>query len=66
MERSAASAISLTDGLRPSRAATSSTACAMRARASWMPRGTRTVQERSRKWRRISPRIVGVAKLASL
>ena len=65
-DRPVRSAISLIVGLRPFCAESSLTAWVICARASWMPRGTRTVHERSRKWRRISPRIVGVAKLASL
>ena len=46
-------------GLRPRRASRSASAPRIRAESSCRLRGTRTLQVRSRKWRLISPRMVG-------
>ena len=56
------SAISPTDGERCSSTVSAAIALSTSAMRSCSPRGTRTVQTRSRKWRFSSPRIVGEAK----
>ena len=59
---SSRSAISATEGERCSFSVSAEIAFSTWAMRSWRPRGTRTVQARSRKWRLSSPRIVGEAK----
>ena len=59
---SSRSAISPTDGERCSSLVSSVIALSTSAMRSCRPRGTRTVQTRSRKWRFSSPRMVGEAK----
>ena len=63
LEASMCSAISAVVGERPSLPVSAGIARFTFIRRSWIARGTRTVQPASRKWRLISPRIVGTAKL---
>ena len=56
-------AISATVGERPSSFVSSPTVAVSRSPSSCSARGTRTDQDRSRKWRLISPEIVGVANV---
>ena len=58
-------AISLGRGARPSCWYSSLSQPEILDWVSWIDRGGRTVQPRSRKWRRISPRMVGTAKLTN-